>query len=78
LTAVGNKNIMPKNCGVANMTQWLSVDDIAKELNVSIDTVRNWIKQKKLTAYRVGRDYRIKREDYDKFLLERKTRNDEE
>ena len=59
------------------MTQWLSVEDIAKELNVSIDTVRNWIKQKKLTAYRVGRDYRIKREDYDKFLQERKTRNDE-
>jgi excisionase family DNA binding protein len=59
------------------MTQWLSVEDIAKELSVSIDTVRNWIKQKKLTAYRVGRDYRIKREDYDKFLLERKTRNDD-
>jgi excisionase family DNA binding protein len=55
------------------MTQWLSVEDIAKELSVSIDTVRNWIKQKKLTAYRVGRDYRIKREDYEDFLKKRKT-----
>jgi excisionase family DNA binding protein len=34
--------------------------------------------RKKLTAYRVGRDYRIKRADYEKFLQERKTRNEEE
>ena len=54
-------------------TQWLSVEDIAKELNVSIETVRNWIRKNKLTAYRVGRDYRIKREDYEKFLEDRRT-----
>ena len=54
-------------------TQWLSVDDIAKELNVSIETVRNWIRKNKLIAYRVGRDYRIKQSDYDKFLEDRRT-----
>jgi excisionase family DNA binding protein len=54
-------------------TQWLTVDDIAKELNVSIETVRNWIRKNRLIAYRVGRDYRIKRIDYEKFLEERKT-----
>ena len=54
-------------------TQWLSVEDIAKELNVSIETVRNWIRKNKLIAYRVGRDYRIKRTDYEKFLEERRT-----
>jgi excisionase family DNA binding protein len=59
-------------------TQWLSVEDIAKELGVHVDTVRNWIKQKRLIAYRVGRDYRIKKEDYDKFLKERRTLQDEE
>ncbi len=61
-------------------TQWLSVEDIANELDVTIDTVRAWIRQKKLRAYRVGRDYRIKREDYNKFLEDRATtpRNDKE
>jgi excisionase family DNA binding protein len=59
-------------------TQWLTVEDIANDLSVKIDTVRSWIREKKLTAYRVGRDYRIKRVDYEKFLEERKTRNDEE
>jgi len=59
-------------------TQWLSVEDIARELGVHVDTVRNWIKQKRLIAYRVGRDYRIKREDYDKFLEERRTLKDDD
>ena len=59
-------------------TQWLTVEDIANELGVKIDTVRSWIREKKLTAYRVGRDYRIKQVDYDKFLRERKTRDDDE
>ena len=56
---------------------WLTVDEIAKDLKVTIETVRNWIKSKQLTAYKVGRDYRIKRSDYDVFLQHRKTtRND--
>ena len=54
-------------------TQWLSVETIAKELDVSIETVRNWIRKNKLIAYRVGRDYRIKREDYEQFLADRRT-----
>jgi excisionase family DNA binding protein len=53
--------------------QWLSVEDIAQELNVTIDTVRAWIREKKLVAYRVGREYRIKRSDLNKFLEERRT-----
>ncbi len=56
---------------------WLTVDEIAKDLKVTIETVRNWIKSKQLPAYKVGRDYRIRRSDYDVFLQQRKTtRND--
>jgi excisionase family DNA binding protein len=58
-------------------SEWLSVEDIANELNVSIDTVRAWIRKKQLPAYRVGRDYRIKREDYNKFLEDRYTLSDD-
>jgi len=58
--------------------QWLSVEAIAKELDVTLETVRNWIRKNKLIAYRVGRDYRIKQEDYEKFLEERRTGQQDE
>jgi excisionase family DNA binding protein len=58
-------------------TEWLSVEDIANELSIPIDRVRYWIRQKKLRAYRVGREYRIKRVDYNQFLEERATTSDE-
>jgi excisionase family DNA binding protein len=64
----------------AMTTEWLSVEDIANELHVSIDTVRNWIKHrdksKRLVAYKVGRDYRIKREDFNKFLEQRRIQDE--
>ncbi len=60
------------------MSEWLTVEDIANDLSVSIETVRNWIRRKKLTAYRVGRDYRIKRADYTRFLEERRTTDEDE
>jgi excisionase family DNA binding protein len=59
-------------------TEWLSVEDIANDIGVTIDTVRAWIRQKKLRAYRVGRDYRIRRTDYNKFLEERATTPDDD
>jgi len=52
------------------MTQWLSVEDIAKELNVPLDTVRAWIRSKRLKAYKPGKEYRVKREDLDRLLEE--------
>ncbi len=54
------------------MTEWLSVENIASELKVSEETVRAWLRSKKLVGYRLGRDYRIKRGDYEKFLEERR------
>jgi excisionase family DNA binding protein len=56
---------------------WLSVEDIAKELGVHVDTVRGWIRDRKLRATKLGRDYRIRRVDLDKFLEERTTNPDE-
>ena len=56
---------------------FLTVEQVAKNLLVSEETVRDWIKKKQLAAYKVGRDYRINRVDYDKFLRERRTKKDE-
>ena len=53
--------------------KWLYIRDICEELEVHEETVRTWIRQGKLAAYKIGRDYRIKPEDYDKFLEDRRT-----
>ena len=58
--------------------EWLSVDEIAKNLKMDVETVRNWIRRKQLKAYRFGRDYRIRREDFDAFVRERATTSNEE
>ena len=56
--------------------EWLTLQDIADELKLHIETVREWVRTKRLTAYRVGRDYRVKRSDLDRFLEERRTKPD--
>jgi excisionase family DNA binding protein len=68
---------LPKTAGVAMSKQYLTVEDIAGLLGVSVDTVRNWIKQGRLEAYKVGRDYRISNEQFEKFMQERRTRKDD-
>lgn len=49
---------------------WLRVDAIAHDLDVSEGTVRGWIREGKLKGAKFGRDYRIRREDYEKFIEE--------
>lgn len=51
-------------------TEWLTVEDIASNLRVNEGTVRSWIRNKKLKAAKFGRDYRIRRIDYEKFIQE--------
>jgi excisionase family DNA binding protein len=53
--------------------RFLTVPQIAKDLQISEDLVRIWIRKKELPAYRVGKEYRIKQEDYEEFLKKRKT-----
>ncbi len=57
---------------------WLSVEDIASELDMSVTTVRGWIREKKLKAAKLGRDYRIRRADYEAFIEKSFTTPDDE
>jgi excisionase family DNA binding protein len=68
------RSILP----VPEQDEWLSVDEIAKNLKMDVETVRNWIRRKQLKAYRFGRDYRIRREDFDAFVRERATTDGDE
>lgn len=51
---------------------WLTTDEIAKDLKVNVKTVRNWINSGELAAIDVGGEYRIYRKDYEDFINRRK------
>ncbi len=57
---------------------FLTLEDIAKQTHVTTETVRVWIREKQLIAYKVGRSYLVKKEDFEKFLEERRTDKNEE
>jgi excisionase family DNA binding protein len=50
------------------MSEFLSVKEAADEIGVKEDTIRSYIRQGRLKAIFVGNKYRIKREEWDKFL----------
>jgi excisionase family DNA binding protein len=50
--------------------QLLTVPQVAEQFQVTAQTIRNWIDQGVLPAVRVGRAFRVRREDVDA-LLER-------
>jgi excisionase family DNA binding protein len=56
-------------------TEWMSVEAIYEELNrlVPLDTIRSWIRSGKLKAYRPGKVYLVKREDFNKFIEDSQT-----
>jgi excisionase family DNA binding protein len=51
---------------------YLTVEEIAKQLRVSPDTVRRWIREGRLPALDLIGQYRIRREDYERFLEQRR------
>lgn len=48
--------------------QYYSIEEVAKTLKVAYLTVYRWIQAGKLSAYKAGKQYRIKKEDLDTFL----------
>jgi excisionase family DNA binding protein len=47
---------------------FLTVPEVAARLDVTAQTIRNWIERGTLPAYRVGRAFRVRREDVDELL----------
>ena len=56
-----------------SQTEPLTVEEVAAELRVHPETVRNWIRTGELDALDIGREYRIYRADLDAFIQRRKT-----
>jgi excisionase family DNA binding protein len=47
---------------------WVSVEDVARHLGVSHDTVYRWIDNKSLPAHKVGRLWKFKLADVDAWV----------
>ena len=52
----------------SNKPSYLTVQDIARDLQVHDHTVRGWIRSGQLPAISFAGQYRISRTDYQKFL----------
>ena len=59
--------------------EFFTVAEVARKLRVSIDTVRNYIGRKRnpLPAYLLGREYRIRPDELEKWLQQQKNIQDE-
>jgi excisionase family DNA binding protein len=57
----------------SNERDYLTVKQIADNLGVSVQAVRNWINNRELEAIDLGRGYRIHKDEYQRFLEVRKT-----
>ncbi len=55
----------------------LTLEEVARRLHVHVETVRRYIKQKKLTAIRLSNtNLRVRESELDRFLKERETGGD--
>lgn len=48
--------------------KWLSPRNVALICDVKVITVYRWIRAGKLTAYRLGKQYRVSPDDLDAFI----------
>lgn len=48
--------------------RWLSISEICNYLGVSNDTVYKWIDKYKLPAHRMGRHWKLKKNDVDDWV----------
>lgn len=51
-----------------------TAEELAKELRVNIMTIYRYIKGGRLKAYKIGKEFRIDRKEFDKFLNKVRTK----
>lgn len=54
------------------LEKWVNLEDIADYLGVSNDTIRGWVRQGKLPAYKVGKRYKFKYSEVDEWVRQGK------
>ena len=52
-----------------NPDPWVSVEDVARHLGVSKDTIYRWAEARRLPAHRVGRFWKFKLQEIDDWVI---------
>ena len=47
---------------------WINLEEIARYLGVNRDTIRNWIKKGAIPAHKIGRQWKFKLSEIDKWV----------
>lgn len=48
--------------------RWLSVEEIAKHLGVSKETIYRWVEKKKIPAHKLGRQWKFQISEVDEWV----------
>jgi excisionase family DNA binding protein len=48
--------------------RWYTVTEVAEKLSVSRWTITNWLKSRRLKGIKIGKAWRVKESDLDRFL----------
>lgn len=56
-------------------TGYISIDDAAKYLDIKTITLRNWIKNGKVPAHKIGKLWKFKLSELDSWVLSGKSAN---
>jgi len=55
-------------------SNFYTAKELAKELRINIMTIYRYIKAKKLKAYKIGKEFRIDKKEFNNFLNKVKTK----
>lgn len=56
-------------------TEFYTPREVAEKLRVNVMTIYRYIKSGKITAHKIGKEFRIEVKEYEKFLESIKTKN---
>lgn len=51
-----------------NEDKWISLEDAANYMDVTKDTVRNWIKKTDIPAHKIGKLWKFKKSELDDWI----------
>lgn len=54
---------------VTESERWLSVEEIAKHLGVSKETIYRWVEKGKIPSHKVGRQWKFKVSEVDEWVV---------
>ena len=57
----------------ADEPEYLKVEEVAARLKLREKTIRDWILRGELPAYKLGKEWRIRRDDFDQAMQARRT-----